>query len=305
MPPGRTSDRQLTRKCEWISSLWRKSELANVIFFKAWIVGHNYWFIAIKKRGGDIFNLNNLAILRPPPGRFWADPFLADKYLFFEDSDYRKGTIGVGELDGVTLKDVHPVLDEPEHLSFPSVLHDRGYWYMTPERRNAGVLRVYQATEFPNRWEPLVDVAYGRYDDPLLRKGDQGFEVWTTREEGPRGRRTDVLHVFAAESIEGPWRLVRTDAAPFQRAAGNFIGDLRPTQDCATIYGRAIKFLRGNEVVRTIEPTWYPSLTGTHTFNVSDTHVVIDGRIRLPESRPAGRKRRPQLPRWLTGLWNR
>ncbi len=254
----------------------------------------NYWFIAIKERGKDIYNLDGLTILKSPPGHFWADPFLADKYLFFEDYDYEKGIISVGELDGLTLKNVRPVLVEREHLSFPSLLYDDGSWYMTPERHNARVLRVYRATQFPDQWQPIVRVARGRFDDPLLRKTERGFEIWTTK--------ADVLHVFEAKRIVGPWRLVRTHTAPFQRSAGNFIGDIRPTQDTKPVYGRAIKFLRGDEVVRTIEPTWYPNLTGTHTFNVSDTHVVIDGRIVVEGLPDPGRARpRPLLrvPPWL------
>ena len=192
-----------------------------------------------------------------------------------------KGIISVGELDGLTLKNVRPILDEPEHISFPSVLYSDGGWYMTPERHNARMLRVYRATAFPDRWEPLVDVAHGRFDDPLLRETERGFEIWTTQ--------ADVLHVFEAKHIEGPWRQVRTHDAPFQRSAGNFIGDIRPTQDAKPVYGRAIKFLRGDDVVRTIEPTWYPNLTGTHTFNVSETHVVIDGRIALESPHHPGR----------------
>ena len=42
--------------------------------FRTCIV-NNYWFIAIKERGEDIYNLDNLTILDPPPGHFWADPF--------------------------------------------------------------------------------------------------------------------------------------------------------------------------------------------------------------------------------------
>lgn len=256
---------------------------------------HNKWFIAIKQRGEDIYNLDNLTIIESPPDHYWADPFLADSYLFFEDYDYNKGIISVGEIDGVTIKNVRPVLEEPNHLSFPSVLFDGG-WYMTPERHHARMLRVYRATSFPDRWEPLVDVARGPFDDPLLRKTEGGFEIWATQE--------DVLYVFRAERIEGPWNQVRKHDAPFQRAAGNFIGDIRPTQDTVPIYGRAIKFLRGDEVVRTIGPTWYPNLTGTHTFNVSETHVVIDGRIPLENTSSIGQRRRPHILRWFRSLWS-
>ena len=34
-------------------------------------------------------------------------------------------------------------------MSFPSVLYHDGDWYMTPERHNARMLRVYRATAFP------------------------------------------------------------------------------------------------------------------------------------------------------------
>ena len=45
----------------------------------------NKWFIAIKKNDGDVFNLDGLKELPVPDGKYYADPFLFENYLFFEE----------------------------------------------------------------------------------------------------------------------------------------------------------------------------------------------------------------------------
>lgn len=238
----------------------------------------NKWFIGIKKRTEDIFDVSDMTILESPIGHYWADPFLADEdgitYLFFEDYNYDKGVIAVGELHGLEIRNIRTVIDEPKHLSFPSVFKDGGDWYMTPERCLSGELSIYKATAFPDVWEPIVTVSRGRYDDPILRKKENGYQIWTV-EDG------DKVRVFESKTIDGEWRLIKSNDEQYARPAGHFIGDIRPVQDSVPTYGRALKFKRGDAIIKEIEPDWIPNLTGTHTFNISEKYVCIDGRIKL------------------------
>lgn len=238
----------------------------------------NKWFIALKKRGSDMTDLSDLTIVPSPEGCYFADPFLAEEngktYLFYEDYDYEKGRIAVAEVEGLEVKNHRVIIDEPYHMSFPSVVKFKGEWYMTPERCLAGELLVYKAVSFPDVWEPVASVSTGRFDDPVMREKDGALEIWCSTDG-------DNLRVFRSDSIEGPWGLIFAQEQPFARAAGHFIGPMRIAQDSVPTYGRAIKFLEQGKVIYTIEPDWYPQLTGTHTFNVSEKYVVLDGRIAL------------------------
>lgn len=238
----------------------------------------NKWFIGIKKRGENLYDLSNLKILESPEGVYWADPFLAEherkSYLFFEWYDYEKGRLAVAEInEDLGIEKVRPIISETEHMSFPSVTQIHGEWYMTPERVLAGELLVYRALHFPDVWAVHSRVAVGRYDDPIMRKNGEWFEIWTTDD--------NKLRVFRTKDF-GRWELFRSEDKPYQRSAGHFLGDLRPTQDSVPIYGRAIKFLDPEgKIKHQIEPDWMPGLTGTHTFSVSSKHVAIDGRVRI------------------------
>lgn len=239
----------------------------------------NKWFIAIKKRGEDIFDLSGLTVIEPPEGHYYADPFLAEEggktYVFYEDYDYTKGRLAVGEWDGKELKNQRIILDEFMHVSFPSVVKIDGEWYMTPERCLGGELWIYKAAQFPDVWEPYALVAEGRFDDPILRKVPHGgFQVWTSTDG-------DKQRIFQSDTLDGPWSLILSEDLPYSRSAGHFIDYMRVAQDSVPIYGRALRFIIIDKVIHKIEPDWYPHLTGTHTFNVSKNYVVIDGRIAL------------------------
>lgn len=240
-------------------------------------VPKNKWFIAIKYRDNDLFNLSNFNIIDSPPGHYYADPFIIEHlnktWLFFEDYDYKKGVIAVAEVKGLSITTPKVIISEKKHLSFPSVFEDNGHFYMTPECHQSKKLWLYQAKDFPYKWEKIHLIAKGKFDDPVIKKCDGHYELYAT--EGG-----DNLRIFKSQTLMGKWELVKSVSKEFSRSAGHFIGEIRPTQDLTETYGGAIKFCN-EEIVHTIEPTWFPNLTGTHTFNVSNQYVVIDGRIAL------------------------
>jgi hypothetical protein len=102
--------------------------------------------------------------ISPPPGHFWADPFLRSyggrTYCFIEDYEYATNRAYISALD-VSGKDIAylgPVLKEDFHLSFPFIFEYQGQLYMCPEASESNQIRVYRSISFPMQWE-LCSVA--------------------------------------------------------------------------------------------------------------------------------------------------
>lgn len=231
----------------------------------------NKWFLAIKKRGKDIFDISGLTLIQPPEGFYYADPFLKDGYVFFELYDYKKGVIACAKInDDLTIGEPRVIIEEKTHVSFPCVYGD----YMTIESVLSGELPLYKCIKFPYEWEKIGYISRGRYDDPIIFKTDK-WHILTSEE----GRVTQ----FVAETPESEWRVIRRDEQLYHRPAGNvFYKDgqmMRPLQDCTESYGKAIVFENHEgKYVGRIEPDWAPGLTGTHTFNSDENYVILDGR---------------------------
>jgi hypothetical protein len=110
---------------------------------------------------------------------FVADPFMlrvADAWhMFFEvmDAVTRRGVVGhATSVDALAWTYRGCVLAEPFHLSYPHVFEWEGAFYMVPESKKAGEVRLYRATDFPTGWRheatllraPLADCSPFRFD---------------------------------------------------------------------------------------------------------------------------------------------
>jgi hypothetical protein len=233
------------------------------------------WFIALKYRTKNLFNLKNLTIIHAPKGHFWADPFVIEHqkrhFIFFEDHDYVKANIGVAELKGLELINPRTIIKEKTHISFPAVFKLEKDFFMTIESIKEKKLYIYKAIKFPDQWKKYSIVARGQFVDPVIKKTTKGFEIWAS--EG-----SNRLKVFHSKTINGPWKVIRDEEKKYARSAGHFIRDIRPVQDCTSTYGGAIKLIKNDKVIKTIKPNWAPNITGTHTFNFNSKYVVIDGK---------------------------
>jgi hypothetical protein len=184
---------------------------------------------------------------------FVADPFMvyADGlwYMFFE---VMIGPTGRGEIGCATSPDTcvwryrNMVLREPFHLSYPYVFQWRGVWFMVPETLDAGHIRLYRATHFPDRWEFLTNLYEGAFADTSLFR--HGGMWWMFACGTPR--RNDRLRLFLSERLTGPWRehpsspIVESDphiARPGGRVIPWKSGVIRYTQDCYPTYGRQVQ----------------------------------------------------------------
>ncbi len=134
-----------------------------------------------------------------------ADPFMIRKdnvwYLFAEvvEAKSGRGKIACAESpDGKAWRWRSVVIDEPFHLSYPYVFEWENEYYIIPESRRAGQIRLYKAESFPDRWKLAAVLAEGEYrDTSVIRHGG----AWWMITAGNR----DTLHLFSAPALTGPW----------------------------------------------------------------------------------------------------
>lgn len=187
------------------------------------------------------------------PAAFVADPFLLSHrdewHLFFEVLHHGRG---VGEIGWASSRDLRAwryggiVLREPFHLSYPHVFAYRGEIYMTPETLGAGAVRLYRADPFPSRWTPVAELVLGELADPTPFRFEERWWMFAC----PSPSRHDMLALFHADALEGPWAqhpsspLIRADkrrARPGGRVVLSGGRPLRFAQDCGARYGGGVR----------------------------------------------------------------
>jgi hypothetical protein len=240
-------------------------------------------------------------VLADPGRRFFADPFPiafdGRRYLFFEDLDHRigKGVISAIEFgpDG-PIGEATPVLEEPWHLSYPSLIEADGQLWMVPEGSKSGRILLYRCVRFPTRWErfaTLVDDIEAA--DPTLISHAGLFYMMSAVRENVGGY-SDTLAIHYAASLLGPWsphalrpvlidgRAARPGGAMVRKGGALW----RPVQDCAQIYGRALRLARLDRLdPENFEQTFTATIESSslwpggrlHTLNRCGALECIDG----------------------------
>jgi len=187
--------------------------------------------------------------------RFVADPFLMHQgdqwWMFLEvyNKSVRRGEIAVASSqDAVRWQYDRTVLKEPFHLSYPYVIEHGGAYFMIPESRQAGSVRLYRATAFPYDWRYERDLLKGDYADASIVHHGGVWWMFSQRDG-------DKLTLHHAEQLEGPWR--EHPASPLTCDADSS----RPGGRIVRAHGRLIRFaqvdrptygrsLRAYEIVR-------------------------------------------------------
>jgi hypothetical protein len=223
-----------------------------------------HWRVGWRRlRGPDLFDLKRHPdegwIDLPDDGtRFYADPFAIEHdgrlTLFVEDFVH---TVGRGVISAVVFGAdgpegrPEPVLELPEHLSYPFVFAADGDVWMVPECCASGRIDLFRATDFPGGWvrdRTLVgDVVAS--DATLLPHGGLWW-MFATVQDG--GGFSDALHLWSAPDFRGPWsphpaNPVLIDIASARPAGAMTHRDgalYRPVQDCRLGYGKALGLAR-------------------------------------------------------------
>jgi hypothetical protein len=253
-------------------------------------------------------------LLRCPPGRYYADPFVVEDrgahFLFFEDYDIagRRAVISWVALDSSGAATApQTALERPYHLSYPFVFRWNGTWYMTPETAENRAVELYKAVDFPHRWElERVLIADISAYDPTLFEHDGLW--WLFANVAAAGAPiADELCLFHAQSPVDPWTAhpmnpVVSDvrrARPAGRVFEYDGGLIRPGQDSSWRYGYATVFNRistlttsryEEHAVGRLDPGWMPGNLLTHTHNSDGAFEVRDAfRAGLRWKRPPTR----------------
>jgi hypothetical protein len=262
------------------------------------------WFIAYRPRNGTLTALSNRKNFRVIPwahGRFYADPFLLKRdgktYLFFEDFEFQKNRAAISYLEignEGQLGTPRAALVRDYHLSYPFLIESQGSVFMIPETRERKTIELYRATEFPEKWVLVKNIA-----EDVLAVDSTVFQhagkFWLFTNIAVTGGSTfDELHLFYADSLEGEWtphpkNPVVSDVRRARPAGRLFYEEgrlIRPSQDCSLRYGYAmmlneVQILSENEYKEKpcgrIEADWCPGSICTHTYDRTDEFEVLDG----------------------------
>jgi hypothetical protein len=245
-------------------------------------------------------DLGSFRWLESPRDKFWADPFLIDHenktYLFFEEYDYkaRLGTIACCELfDDLSLGPVTTVLSRAFHLSFPHVFSHNGRFYMLPEGAANSELVLYEATEFPLKWEPVKVLLPIACVDSIIFYFEDRWWLQTALQSGAGP--ASIALLFYASDLFGDWTLhpqspIFTDyryarnAGPIHKTPD---GELfRVSQSSEVSYGSSFSFHKikelnpkryREELTFRVLPDRALGMRGTHSYTESQNFVAVDG----------------------------
>ncbi len=239
--------------------------------------------------------------VKPPRGRFWADPFLYSHggrtFCFVEDLVYKTGRAHITalEITGTKASELGTALKEPFHLSFPFLFQYQGALYMCPEARESGQIRIYRCAEFPLKWElQTVIMEDVRAADTMLFEREGKWWMLTNLDESGADDHCSELYLFSSDSPLGtnwtphPQNPVRIDAHGGRNAGlvvdGEKVFRLAQRQGFDQ-YGQGLlvyeiktisESLFVEELVSEINPTFRRGVRGTHHLSTDGKTTVID-----------------------------
>lgn len=190
-----------------------------------------------------------------------ADPFMVHHdskwYMFFEvwnaATNHADIALAVSD-DGLNWKYEQVVLDECFHLSYPYVFEWKKEFYMVPDCSLTGSVRLYRAVSFPTKWLVERTLLYGKYVDTSLFRFNGMWWLFTSEPS------CDVLHLFYADELTGPW--VKHVRSPVVRKNANIARPggrvlvldghiVRFAQDCVPVYGSQVRAFEITELSTT------------------------------------------------------
>ncbi|MEZ5476112.1 MAG: hypothetical protein R3E95_01000 [Thiolinea sp.] len=267
---------------------------------------HRHWILLTCRTETPLHELNQLERaehLVPPPGCFWADPFLLEwqgrQYVFFEEYVFarKKGHLSCMELPpsggvGACVR----VLERPYHLSYPFLFEYAGQLYMVPESAENHTVDLYRCEHFPERWVWVKTLmsAVEAYDPTLCQHAGRWWMFVNLRHHADSSPH-ELLYLFSADSPLAehwephPENPVNTYASQARPAGALFTQNgrlYRPSQNCAGSYGRGLninQIMEWNrsryreQLVRQYIPAGAASLEGLHTLSFVKGRVVVDG----------------------------
>jgi len=175
-----------------------------------------------------------------------ADPFILESsppyHMFFEvvTKPVSRGVIGLAESEnGSDWKYKQVVIEEPFHLSYPYVFQWKNEFFLVPESSADLSVRIYKASNFPNRWEYQGNLLKGyHFTDPsLVRYQDTWWMFVSTREN-------DMLNLYYSDDLMGTW--IQHPQSPIVK---NNRHHSRPAGRLSVVDGKLYRFAQDDQPV--------------------------------------------------------
>ncbi len=180
-----------------------------------------------------------------------AHPFMLVEgsryYLFFTAKDHKTDKSGIGlaeSRNGLDWKYKRIVVHEAFTLAHPFVFKWQNEYYMIPEAHTEKFVRLYRATQFPNKWEYEKDLLRGdTFISPTLVWYKDTWWMFIGRSGN------EALRLFYASDFKGPWTehplspVVKKNLRTARPAGRPFVLDgklYRLGQDCYPTYGSQV-----------------------------------------------------------------
>lgn len=282
-------------------SFWRQK------IGEIWYLLTEYEYCLAYKIGGKSYN-----ILKPNYREWYADPipfsWEGQNYVFVEV--YRKlkkkGSIGICTLNKKgKLQRPQIIIEEPFHLSFPSVTVIDGEVYMVPECSEAEQIRIYRMQKDIYHWEIYkVFKNAGKLVDSILYRNRGGKIFLLSCELNENNEHQTRLQQYEIRNFSNPDRMElklnweQKEYFYYTRNGGNFINDSGQVyrvaqQSTAKVYGKAVII---NKIVKldeeALEEIAYKKITsysekidlppfiyrkwGIHTYGKTDGFEIVD-----------------------------
>lgn len=243
------------------------------------------WQVLYREKGTDTFRT-----LKGQKGFWYADPFLLryddNVYLFTEAYDIKKqvGKIAVSWLEDGVFTTPQIIIQNVYHMSYPDVFLYNDKVYMLPETGEGGIIELYEAVQFPFKWEKIVlkkgivlaDTTAFLYDGKVFLVGFN-----------EKINMTKLYHLDMSEKKLDCICERKHSEKRFRPAGQLFYREgrlYRPTQNCERKYGGSLIINQVTEFMELKEKfikEIFPETVGTqysgmHTYNTEDFYEVID-----------------------------
>ena len=295
----------------WLAPVLLKKGVQRLLSPKSQV---QHWRIGVRVNAPRLFeqtaapDLAGFRWLEPPPGYFWADPFVVEHngrpWAFYEEYSYpqRRAHIACAEIapDGSFLSPTRCLVNDQRHYSYPHVFRAGGDLFMIPESFDSNTVDLYRCEDFPAKWSLVTTLFRGRFVDTSIWQHENTWWLMTTTAE-PDARSGSLL-LFYSDSVTGPWHFhpanpISTDIRNNRNAGSVFETNsylVRPSQNCSGLYGRDLSLNKITELTRehyaerkllTLEPDPSSAINGIHTYNWCGNIELIDGQITAPLKR--------------------
>ena len=240
-------------------------------------------------------------VIRNPPNRYLADPFVLRKnnshVCFVEDynTSTNTGHITAFKIDREGYTELGCALQEDFHMSYPFVFEDSSELYMCPETQAAREIRLYKCVSYPLGWKLhrilMKEISAA---DTTLFKRDGKWWMFTNIDTSESGDHCSELHVFYSDDLDSsnwtphPMNPVIFDSTRARNGGLLFDRDgiYRVFQvQGFGVYGESMGIARITElttgryeeqVVYSITPSFFAGLIGTHTCSFAGGLLAID-----------------------------